>query len=353
MTESADRWQRALAVVESVLDLEADDRERAIDAACAGDEALAALVRRWLDASRDAEPLGDWSALDPATLQGSGTPLTPGTRVGAWQVIRVAGTGGMGTVYEAARADGAFERRAALKVVRHAGDVALLSERLRGERSILATLDHPNIARLLDGGVTGDGLPYYVMEYVEGTPIDTFCDARALARRPAHSSLFRQVCDAVQYAHQRLVVHRDLKPSNILVTDAGEVKLLDFGIAGLLVASPDEAPLEVASPPVSGLLTPEYASPEQRRGAAPTVAADIYSLGVVLHELLVGVRPSTVAHDDPPLISTVTVPAAMAAARGTTPQHLRALLTGDVDAIVGTALRHEPGCALRLRRHAG
>ena len=195
-------------------------------------------MRRWLDASRDAEPLGDWSALDPATLQGSVTPLTPGTRVGAWEVIRVAGTGGMGTVYEAARADGAFERRAALKVVRHAGDVALLSERLRGERSILATLDHPNIARLLDGGVTGDGLPYYVMEYVEGTPIDTFCDARAL-RVGQRLGLFRQVCDAVQYAHQRLVVHRDLKPSNILVTDAGEVKLLDFGIAGLL-ASPDE-----------------------------------------------------------------------------------------------------------------
>ena len=341
MTEPLERWQRALVVLEGVLDLDGTERERAIDSACDGDGPLAALVRRWLAASDAAAPLGDWTALDPATVERPGAPLAPGTRVGAWEVIRVAGTGGMGTVYEAARADGAFERRAALKVVRHAGDVALLSERLRGERSILATLDHPNIARLLDGGVTEEGLPWYVMELVEGTPIDTWCDARALpvGRR---LDLFRQVCDAVQYAHQRLVVHRDLKPSNILVTGAGEVKLLDFGIAGLLVPSTDGASRDSAPPAVNALLTPEYAGPEQRRGAAPTVAADIYSLGVVLHELLVGTRPSTIEQAEPPLISSLTVLPARASARGTTPEHLHRQLAGDVDAIVATALRHEP-----------
>lgn len=323
MTDSAEQWRRALAVVDQVLDLEGAARDRAIVAATGADTELAALVYRWLAAQRDSASLDDWSAINAGALAELGAPLPPGSRVGAWQVVAVAGSGGMGTVYEAVRADGAFELRAALKVVRHVGDIALLSERLRRERAILATLDHPHIARLLDGGVTDAGLPWYVMEFVEGTPIDEWC-AREQLDVPARLRLFCQVGNAVQYAHQRLVVHRDLKPSNMLVTATGDVKLLDFGIAALLEdnAAPGGPPRTLMR-----LLTPEYASPEQRRGEPATVGADVYSLGVVLYEMLVGQRPGS---DDP-------LPPS-AASSGALARRLR----GDIDTITLAALAADP-----------
>jgi serine/threonine-protein kinase len=320
VTESAERWRRALAIVDQVLDLGASDRARAVAGAASGDADLEALVLRWLSAHDESTALDHWSAINATALAELSAPLPPGTMVGAWRLVGIAGSGGMGTVYEAERADGAFDLRAALKIVRHVGDVALLSERLRRERAILATLDHPHIARLLDGGITDTGLPWYVMEFVEGTPITGWCDAQRLDV-PRRLRLFQQACDAVQYAHQRLVVHRDLKPGNMLVTAAGGLKLLDFGIATLL---DDEAPGPDAPPrTLARLLTPEYASPEQRRGEPATAGADVYSLGVVLYELLVGKRPA--GDDPPPPSAALSAPSARA-------------VRGDLDSITLTAL---------------
>ncbi|MGZ6071659.1 MAG: serine/threonine protein kinase [Myxococcaceae bacterium] len=206
-------------------------------------------------------------------------------RIGPYRLLKELGHGGMGTVFLAVRADEQFEKRVALKVVR-GSDSEEVIRFFRRERQILAGLEHPNIARLLDGGTTDDGLPYFVMEHVEGEPIDRYCDARKLSI-PERLELFEEACSAVQYAHQSLVVHRDLKPGNILVTGEGIPKLLDFGIAKLL--NPGVA--GVGSGETIVAMTPEYASPEQVRGRALTTATDIYSLGVILYELLTGQRP--------------------------------------------------------------
>jgi serine/threonine protein kinase len=195
----------------------------------------------------------------------------------------------MGAVYLAARADDQFKKRVAVKLLRRGLDSEDILRRFRHERQILASLDHPNIARLLDGGMTDDGLPYFVMEYIEGTPLDRYCDERRLSTTE-RLKLFRQVCAAVYHAHQNLIVHRDLKPSNILVTKDGEPKLLDFGIAKLL--NP-ELTAHTMAPTATGirLMTPNYASPEQIRGKNITTASDIYSLGVLLYHLLTGHHP--------------------------------------------------------------
>src|SRR5690349_240583 len=212
-------------------------------------------------------------------LQGE---VAPGTRFGAWQVQRLIGRGGAGEVYVASRADGAFRQKAALKLLRQ-GAVAEVS-RFQSEREILARLEHPGIARLLDGGVYADGRPYMVMEYVEGTSLTEYCDSAELGIE-GRLRLFAEVCDVVSYAHRSLVVHRDLKPRNILVTQEGRVKLLDFGVAKLLDAvSPNT---EQTSAP----LTPDYAAPEQLTGQPITTATDVYALGVVLFELLTARKP--------------------------------------------------------------
>ncbi len=212
----------------------------------------------------------------------------PPARIGAYAVLREIGRGGMGTVYLAARADDEYEKKVAIKVVSSGLGHPELRRRFRSERQILARLEHPNIARLLDGGTTPEGLPYIVMEHVEGEAMTAWAERRGvpLAERLA---LFRSVCAAVQYAHQNLVVHRDLKPANILVTAEGVPKLLDFGVAKLLDADPS-AP-EAATVEAMRVLTPDYASPEQARGEAVTVLSDVYSLGVVLYEVLSGARP--------------------------------------------------------------
>src|SRR5690606_15593938 len=202
-------------------------------------------------------------------------------RIGPYRLVQRIGEGGMGTVYRAARADGQFEHEVALKLIHRNADTAERQRRFLTERQILARLHHPHIARLYDGGVTDEGAPYFAMEYVEGQPIDAYCDTQRLPVE-ARLDLFTQVCDAVQYAHRNLVVHRDLKPGNILVTQHGRVKLLDFGIAKLLDDDADFT-TQTAMP-----MTPAYASPEQMGGGTITTASDVYQLGVVLYELLTG-----------------------------------------------------------------
>ena len=210
-----------------------------------------------------------------------------GRQFGAYQIIREIGRGGLGAVYLAARADDEYRKEVAIKLVRRGLDTEDILRRFRNERQILAQLDHPNIARLIDGGTTDEGLPYFVMEYVNGEPIGAYCDAHSLSTTE-RLNLFRKVCAAVTYAHQNLVIHRDLKPSNILVASDGEPKLLDFGIAKLLGQDEEALAQTMAGQRV---MTPEYASPEQVKGEKITTASDVYSLGVLLYELLTGRRP--------------------------------------------------------------
>jgi non-specific serine/threonine protein kinase/serine/threonine-protein kinase len=259
-----------------------------------------------------------------------------GTLIGPYRVTRQLGHGGMGTVFLAERESGEFSQVVAIKLVR-GGE--MLVQRFRQERQILASLEHPNVARLIDGGTTTDGLPYLVMEYVEGTPIDDFARALPIAEK---LRLFLQLCDAVQYAHRSLVIHRDLKPANVLVTAEGVVKLLDFGIAKLQLETPR------ADATATRLMTPQYASPEQLLGRAVTTASDVYSLGVILFELLTGSRP----------FDSDTRTAETEPARPSTRSGLRSL-RGDLDTIILAALEPDParryGSAEKLgddvRRH--
>ena len=290
----------------------------------------------------------------------------PERRIGPYRILRELGHGGMGTVYLAARADEQFHKRVALKIIRAGADSAEVVRHFKRERQILASLDHPNIAKLLDGGTTDDGLPYFVMEYIEGEPVLAYCDARALPIRD-RLRVFRAVCAAVEFAHRNLVVHRDLKPGNILVAADGTPRLLDFGIAKLL--NPE---LAGEAPTATSLaMTPGYASPEQIRGGRITTASDVYSLGVVLYELLTGHKPYRVTSQQPLEVlraiseqeaekasaavdrTTETrsaegdrvvrvTPEAVAATREGTPEKLRRRLRGDLDNILMMALRKEP-----------
>ncbi|HEX6049757.1 MAG TPA: tetratricopeptide repeat protein [Gemmatimonadaceae bacterium] len=288
-------------------------------------------------------------------------------QIGPYRVRRELGRGGMGVVYLAERTDGQYRRQVAVKLLRNSPDADELHRRFLAERQILASLNHPNIAQLLDGGVTDGHLPYLVMEYVDGVPITTYCDQQRLGIEE-RLLLFREVCAAVHHAHQNLVIHRDIKPSNILVTQERRVKLLDFGIAKLLdpTLGPDEQPMTRTE---WRILTPEYASPEQVRGDSLTTASDVYTLGVVLYELLCGRRPHRTgggsAHElaqrivqrEPPLPSVAAsrrepnglpgttagedTPVTIAATRGLSVDRLRRRLHGDLDAIVMMALRKE------------
>jgi serine/threonine-protein kinase len=289
--------------------------------------------------------------------------LALGDRVGPYRVIQELGHGGMGIVYRAERADGEFAQVVALKLVRRGFDGDDTTVRFRRERQILARLDHPSIARLLDGGLHTDGRPYFAMELVDGEPLTTYCDRRHLSI-DARVQLFCRVCDAVQYAHGRLIVHRDLKPANIFVSMTGDLKLLDFGIAKLLSDDDASESTELTGTGVRPL-TPAYAAPEQLRGEPVSTATDVYALGVILCELLTARRPfasgssglDRVSLDaEPPRPSDVASgdrdDAAsideIAHARGTTPRALATRLAGDLDAIVLKALRREPA-----RRYIG
>jgi eukaryotic-like serine/threonine-protein kinase len=316
------------------------------------------------DLRREVEALLDAHDLAEAAFEPPGREPSAERRIGPYRVLRELGRGGMGVVYLADRDDGQFRRRVAVKLLRAAPDADELHRRFLAERQILASLNHPYIAQLLDGGITDGQMPYLVMEYVDGVPITTFCDRHRLGIRE-RLRLFQDVCAAVHHAHQNLVVHRDLKPGNVLVTGRGEVKLLDFGIAKLLnpVLGPADAPLTRTE---FRVMTPEYASPEQVRGEAITTASDVYALGVLLYELLTGRSPHApdgdsgqvlarrVADHDPQRPSSVVTRGggedgdddtaeALATARDTSVERLRRMVRGDLDAITLMALRQEPG----------
>ena len=275
-------------------------------------------------------------------------------RIGLYRVLRELGRGGMGVVYLAERDDGQYKRQVALKLLRAGADADELRRRFVAERQILASLSHPNIAQLLDGGMANGGLPYLVMEYVDGLPITEYCDRHRLGI-DARLRLFQNVCAAVHHAHQNLVLHRDLKPGNVLVTSAAQVKLLDFGIAKLLnpaLVGEDHPVTRTAF----RVMTPAYASPEQVRGDSLTTASDVYALGLLLYELLVGqpaqridtdapqgVYDAVCRHDPDRPSSAASHHAETAAARDSTPDRLRRRLRGDIDAIVMMAVRKEPG----------
>jgi Tfp pilus assembly protein PilF len=356
-------WARLELLLDQVLELPIDRRCALLERVGRDDPALRERVEQLLAADAAAGDFLD----DGAEAWLRSEPMTPayatherkldvGDRVGPYRVIHELGRGGMGVVYRAERADGEFVQLVALKLVRRGFDGDDTTVRFRRERQILAQLDHPSIARLLDGGLHTDGRPYFAMELVEGEPITTYCDRGGLSVE-ARVRLFCQVCDAVQYAHSRLIVHRDLKPANIFVTATGELKLLDFGIAKLLTY--DDA-VEATTLTRTGLraLTPAYAAPEQFRGEPVSTATDVYTLGVILFELLTGQRPSGSAstasdrpsaggeprrpsqvvqdRDDAPSVDEI------AHARGLAPRALVARLAGDLDAIVLKALRREP-----------
>lgn len=261
---------------------------------------------------------------------------TPGVRqIGAYRLVSLLGRGGMGAVYLAERADGHFEQHVALKIMPIGMTDPLLQQRFLLERQVLARLSHPNIARLLDGGVSEDGTPYFVMEYVAGQPIDAYC-ARHQLDVTGRLLLFQQVCAAVHYAHQNLIVHRDIKPANVLIDVQGRVKLLDFGVAKLLSdAASSPAPLTAVT---ERALTPDYASPEQIRGEPLAVTTDVYSLGVLLFELLTDRRPYQVTGESLAALTQAILHADAPSPSRVAPQNCRARLRGDLDAIVLKAL---------------
>src|SRR5688572_23420620 len=282
---TVERWQRLEALFHAALEHRTADRGAFLSGACDGDAELQAELERLLEGHAQASAFVG-NAI--AGIEHVAAALPDGCQIGVYRIVRELGRGGMGTVYLAERCDAQFDMRVAIKLIKRGMDSDAVLQRFRHERQILAGLDHPNIARLLDGGTTGDGLPYFVMEHVDGEPIDEYCRTHQLSL-DQRLRLFRQVCAAVAYAHQHLVVHRDIKPSNILVTSDGVPKLLDFGIARLLDTH-DDAPTMVT---VFGAqaMTPQYASPEQLRGERVTTVSDVYALGVLLYELLTGARP--------------------------------------------------------------
>lgn len=284
-----ERWTHAKQLFEACLGVSPTEVRALLERECGDDLELRAEVESLLSADRVAEARGDDLAASVAAARESlaVAPDLEGSQLGAYRVLRRIGEGGMGVVYLAERADGQFNRRVAVKLIRPECTTPSLLERFARERRTLAALEHPGIARLLDAGTSEHGLPYLVMEYVAGIPIDRYCATQKLDLA-ARVRLFLGVCDAVEHAHRNLVVHRDLKPGNILVSADGVAKLLDFGVAGLVPGGP-EAPTMELTRPADRILTPAYASPEQLRGQVVTTASDVYSLGLVLGELLNGV----------------------------------------------------------------
>jgi len=369
-------WTRVADLFADALELEPQARAAFLAERLADRPGERAAVERLL-AARDAADPAFLEGLDPALIEAVAQDATADVdAIGPWRIVREIGRGGMGRVFLAERADGQFEQQVAIKLLKRGMDSDAIVARFLRERQILAGLEHPNIARLLDGGLAPDGRPYFVMEYVDGEPITDFADVHRLSI-DERLALFRTVCDAVAYAHRSLVVHRDIKPSNVLVTSGGRPKLLDFGIAKLLSTSEDAAATTLT---VDGarLMTPAYAAPEQIHGLPITTATDVYGLGAVLFELLSGRAPFgdvedrlRLPVDSEPVALTTAVergtgeegertPDVIAAARGIEPTRLRRRLSGDLETIVAAALRSAPERRYRsvdeldddLRRHA-
>jgi non-specific serine/threonine protein kinase/serine/threonine-protein kinase len=331
-TTTPEAWRRIKTIASAALDLDAAARPAYVVQACGGDQQLAAEIQSLLDSTLAAEPLFETPG------GGAGAALVAGgASIGPYRIVRELGSGGMGSVYLAERDDGEFGQRVAIKIVRGGFVSRFLLDRFREERRILASLEHPNIARLLDGGTTATGLPYVVMEFVEGEPIDTYCARRALPLRD-RLAVFRQVCAAVQHAHRNLVIHRDIKAANILVTADGTPKLLDFGIAKLLDPQGD---LQFGSHTTVLVMTPESASPEQVGGGRITVATDVYALGVLLYRLVTGRSPYGAPLDTEEQVMRA-VREHVPDAPSTVAHAAAGRIPADVDRIVLKALRKEP-----------
>jgi serine/threonine-protein kinase len=341
------RWTALESVFLQALELPASDRGSFLAVACASDPTLRQEVEELLEGHSAAGGFGDPDRIITPTRHGAALGLVTGTRLGPWELDEVIGRGGMGEVYRAHRADAQYQQQVAIKLVRHGRDSSELLFRFLRERQILARLQHPNIATLLDGGVTSDGQPWLAMQFVAGQPITTWADERRLGL-DARLELFLTACAAVSVAHSHLVIHRDLKPSNILVTADGTVRLLDFGIAKVLDAAGD-----VALTGDARLFTPEHAAPEQFTGGAITTATDVYALGVLLYELLAGSRPfqltaardmvRAVCEEEPLPPSTAARDRARRepGGRATSPVPGERI-AGDLDAIVLQCLRKDP-----------
>ncbi|MGJ5814322.1 protein kinase domain-containing protein [Paludibaculum fermentans] len=326
------RWRQIKDILAAVLELEPQRRTAYLDEACAEDAALRAEVDEYLQYERDASerlPVTRWAEMEP---EPEPVPDAPPERFGPYRILHELGAGGMGIVYLAERDDGAYTQRVAVKIMRSGAGAARMAELFRRERQILAGLRHPGIAALMDGGATPDGRLYYVLEYVQGRPLIDFCQSRHYTTEE-RLRLFTRICDAVAHAHRNLVIHRDIKPANILVTEAGAPKLLDFGLAKVF----DDAASAAITQTTATLLTPAYASPEQARGEPLSTATDIYSLGVVLYELLSGHGPYAVADTSP--LETYR---AVCEVEPKPPSHL-VKLPQELDDIVLMALRKEPG----------
>ncbi|HTA23410.1 MAG TPA: protein kinase [Terriglobales bacterium] len=375
----AERWQNIERLYHAVVKCEENQGAAFLSRACEGDEALRREVESLVAFGRRSEKFIEESALEvvapalagdagPEQDHASAESRMIGKRISQYRVVEQLGSGGMGEVYRAARADDQYQKQVAIKLVRAGAESGLVMGRFKNERQILASLDHPNIARLMDGGATEEGVPYFVMELVEGQPIDKYCDSQKLGIR-ARLELFLQVCSALEYSHQHQIIHRDIKPANILVTPEGVPKLLDFGIAKMLDSGVLAGTVRQTQT-MFRVFTPEYASPEQIKAEAITPASDVYSLGVLLYELLTGHGPyrfksrmpaeieKAICEQEPLKPSTAVMqpeqqtvvdntanpitPEEISHARNTEPKGMRTLLLGDLDAIVMTALRKEP-----------
>ena len=356
----ADSWQRVRALFDLLADLQPDTWESALDEQGVTDPQLREEVISLLQADREKLVHTHIDAQAPAMLSDLAAreaevenQRLDGRIVGAFRLVEEIGRGGMGTVWRAERIAGGFEQVVAVKLMRPEWDAAEMIRRFRAERQILAHLNHPNIAHLIDGGITDDDRPWLALEYVDGTDLRSYCDQHKLDIEQ-RLKLFMTVCDAVSHAHAHLVVHRDLKPSNLLVTRSGEIKLLDFGIAKLV----DHGAIHAS---IQRVFTPEYAAPEQVRGEVITTSVDVYALGLLLYQLLTGRRPYNVSNSTPaayeravldqeptrPSLVLVGDGAALddpslTANTGVSPQQLQRQLRGDLDAIILKALRKQP-----------
>ena len=368
-----DVWQRVEVLLDTALSYPSDERTAYLQQACNEDPSIRTLLLELWAAGKEADkaleeqvPVAIQQAIDQISFDDILDPsLAKGSRLGEYLILREIGQGGVGVVYEAERADGHFDQKVALKIIKRGMDTENVLKRFLAERQILAGLQHANIAHLMDGGMSPDGRPYLVMEFVDGAPITTFCDTHQLSIKE-RLALFARVCQSVSYAHRSLVVHRDLKPSNILVTEEQAIKLLDFGIAKVLASPEQHASGAATTIAAHRMMTPEYAAPEQVFGQTITTATDVYALGIILYELLCGTRPysfpsrdlatieRTIREAEPKLPSKIIGKGnpesaltpedrdAIGQQRKSTHERLSNELKGDLDTIVLKALRREP-----------
>lgn len=345
--EAQVNWLEVSEEFEKLLAMPASGRAARLGHLRNTNPALLKEVQSLLMASESAGDFLDELAQPPLDFGGEETTGTgvvesshppPGTRIGSWEVLETIGQGGMGGVYRVRRIDGPFEQVAALKLIRKGFDTDDLVRRFVAERQILASLEHPGIARLIDGGAAPDGRPFLVMEFVRGEPLLDFATGRQLDV-PARLKLFREICEAVQYAHRNLIVHRDLKPSNILVTEDSSVRLLDFGISKVLSSDGSGLTLDLTGP--LAIMTPEYASPEQVRGESVNTSSDVYSLGVILYELVSGQKPYRFrTRSITEILKVLTGPEPRKPSAAADKPHSR-MLAGDLDNIIQKAMARD------------